>query len=170
MNQLPPECHSVYIGLGGNVANPAQTLRSGRIALAGQAGIQEKACSSLYRSTPMGPADQPDYVNAVMWIETTLTPIQLLDVLQAIENSHGRIRQGERWGPRTLDLDILLYDDLTMNESRLTLPHPGVTEREFVLYPLAEIAPAGLCIPGKGLLSDWLQRCPRRGLTVLPDV
>ena len=89
----------------------------------------------------MGPADQPAYVNAVCELKTSLDALQLLDALQAIELSHGRIRQGKRWGPRTLDLDILLYGDNVINEDRLEIPHPGITLRSFVLIPLLEIAP-----------------------------
>ncbi len=170
MHPRLPDFHSACIGLGSNLGSPVQTLRSARQAIANQPGIREKSFSSLYQSVPMGPADQPDYVNAVMIVDTTLAPLQLLDVLQAIENAHGRVRQGERWGPRTLDLDMLLYDELEMDDIRLKLPHPGMTEREFVLYPLAEIASADLNIPGKGNLSDWLARCSRKGLVVLSDV
>ncbi len=170
MRPPSPDLHRACIGLGGNLDSPVLALRSARQVIARQPGIQEVAFSSLYRSVPMGPVDQPDYVNAVMMVDTTLTPLQLLDVLQAIENAHGRVRQGERWGPRTLDLDILLYDDLEMDDIRLKLPHPGMTRREFVLYPLAEIVPADLNIPGQGCLSDWLAQCSPKGLMVLQDV
>jgi 2-amino-4-hydroxy-6-hydroxymethyldihydropteridine diphosphokinase len=126
------------------------------------------ACSSLYRSAPMGPANQPDYVNAVMAVETALAPLALLDALQALETAFGRVRHGERWGPRTLDLDILLYGSEILATDRLTVPHPGLAEREFVLYPLQEIAP-DLNIPGLGPLADLVRRCPRRGLSVIEE-
>ena len=90
----------------------------------------------------MGPQDQPDYINAVVKIQTRLTPIQLLDCTQAIELEQGRVRKDERWGPRTLDLDIILYGNEVIDSERLTIPHYGMKEREFVLYPLAEIAPS----------------------------
>lgn len=168
--QQPSEYRTAYIGFGGNLDHPAETIATARSVLANHEGIRELAFSSLYHSTPMGPADQPDYVNAVMAIATTLPPLALLDALQAVEQAHGRVRLGERWGPRTLDLDLLLYDQLQMNSDRLTIPHPGVAEREFVLYPLAEIAPPDFMIPGQGLLAERVRDCPRRGLRVLDDV
>jgi 2-amino-4-hydroxy-6-hydroxymethyldihydropteridine diphosphokinase len=116
----------------------------------------------------MGPADQPDYVNAVMAVDTTLEPLPLLDHLQAIETAHGRVRLGERWGPRTLDLDILVFGDQEIRTNRLQVPHSGMTEREFVLYPLMEVAP-DLAVPGVGLLYNLVDACPRRGLTVMAD-
>ena len=130
-----------YIGLGGNLDQPAARIRQARAALALLPNTREAAFSRLYRSAPMGPADQPDYVNAVMALDTELEPIALLDHLQAIENAQGRVRLGERWGPRTLDLDLLLYGDLHLDDPRLTLPHPRMRERAFVLRPLADIAP-----------------------------
>lgn len=107
----------------------------------------------------MGPADQPDYINAVAELSTELSPHALLDALQAIEQQHGRTRQGQRWGPRTLDLDILLYSDQQINDVRLQVPHPGIAMRSFVLYPLAEILP-GCDIPGMGSLQALLKNCP----------
>ncbi len=170
MQQPSPDYTTAYIGFGGNLNRPAETIAVARRVLAHHEGIQELTFSSLYHSTPMGPADQPDYVNAVMAIATTLQPLVLLDVLQSVENAQGRVRLGERWGPRTLDLDLLLYGALQMHTDRLTVPHPGIAEREFVLYPLAEIAPPDLDIPGAGSLATLVQRCPRRGLRVLDDV
>jgi len=170
MQAQSPERIAAYIGLGGNLENPAAAIRSARTVLAGSPGIRESAFSRLYHSTPLGPSDQPDYVNAVMAIETALAPLALLDLLQSVENTHGRVRAGERWGPRTLDLDLLLYGELEMSSTRLTLPHPGIAEREFVLYPLADVAPPTLSIPGRGILRELLQHCPRRGLKELDDV
>jgi 2-amino-4-hydroxy-6-hydroxymethyldihydropteridine diphosphokinase len=155
-----------YIGLGGNLGDAAETVRVARRAIAAAPGVRELACSSLYRSAPMGPSDQPDYVNAVMAVATTLAPLELLHALQRIEQSHGRVRTGERWGPRTLDLDLLLYDDLVLDTEVLTLPHPGIAEREFVLYPLAEIAP-DLHIPERGPLRELVRNCPLRRLAVI---
>jgi 2-amino-4-hydroxy-6-hydroxymethyldihydropteridine diphosphokinase len=158
---------TAYIGLGSNLAEPLAQLRQARQALAQTAGLRERACSSFYRSAPMGPVDQPDYVNAVMAVATELPPHELLNTLQALESSQGRVRLGERWGPRTLDLDILLYGEMMIADPILTVPHPGLAQREFVLYPLQEIAPPDLCIPGLGLLSELTRHCPRRGLAVI---
>lgn len=151
-----------YIGLGSNLSDPGRQVRSALGTLSEHHAIQLLRHSALYLSPPMGPADQPDYVNAVAALETRLAPHRLLDLLQAIEQQQGRVR-GERWGPRTLDLDILLYGDRLISDARLTLPHPGIAERAFVLYPLQEIAP-DLEIPGLGTLSGLLQHCPRGGL------
>lgn len=161
-----PDPVVAYIGLGGNLDDPAGRIRAARSQIIATTGIREIAFSSLYRSAPMGPADQPDYVNAAMAIETTLAPLDLLRELQAIETAFGRVRLGERWGPRTLDLDILLYGTATIASEQLTVPHPGLSVREFVLYPLLEIAPE-LVIPGLGALVDLTRQCPRRGLSVM---
>lgn len=157
-----------YIGLGGNLDDPAGRIKAARAAIRALTGVSEAGFSSLYRSAPMGPRDQPDYVNAVMAVDTTLAPLDLLDQVQAIETAAGRVRQGERWGPRTLDLDLLLYGDRAIRSERLTVPHPGLAAREFVLYPLREIAPE-LEIPGLGRLSELCASCPIRSLTVLDD-
>lgn len=157
-----------YIGLGGNLDAPLTRLRAARTAIAALAGVREVACSSFYRSAPLGPSEQPDYMNAVMAVATTLAPLDLLQQLQAIETAFGRVRSGERWGPRTLDLDLLLYGDTLLDSERLTIPHPGLAHREFVLYPLQEIAPE-LLIPGLGPVADLVRDCPRRGLTVVAD-
>lgn len=122
--------------------------------------------SSLYESKPMGPSNQPDYVNAVVSIKTELEPLMLLDALQMIETGHGRVRNSLRWGPRTLDLDILLFGQKVINQPRLIIPHPGLHERAFVMYPLQEICPE-LNIPGKGPLSSLLKNCPADGLKKL---
>jgi len=114
------------------------------------------------------PADQPAYINAVARLETQLSVTALLDALQAIEAQHGRVRSGERWGPRTLDLDILLYGDAQIDTPRLRVPHPGLAERNFVLQPLAEIAPM-LEIPGLGALRDLVMRCVVAGLERLTE-
>lgn len=155
-----------YIGLGGNLEQPVETILAARGFIAAMPGTREMAFSGLYRSAPMGPQDQPEYVNAVMAVSTTLAPLELLDAMQGIENNAGRVR-ALRWGPRTLDLDVLLYGDEIIRQERLEVPHPGFgQQREFVLYPLAEIAP-DLEVPGYGLLSDLLLDCPRRGLELM---
>ncbi|MCB1756273.1 MAG: 2-amino-4-hydroxy-6-hydroxymethyldihydropteridine diphosphokinase, partial [Gammaproteobacteria bacterium] len=112
---------------------------------------------SLYRSSPMGPADQPDFINAVVKAVTGFSALDLLDRLQAIEQQMGRVRDGQRWGPRVIDLDLLLFGSETIATPRLTVPHYGLAERAFVLVPLAEINP-GLMIPGQGALQGLLER------------
>jgi 2-amino-4-hydroxy-6-hydroxymethyldihydropteridine diphosphokinase len=156
-----------YIGLGGNLDNTLELIASARRAIAAVPGIRELAFSSLYRSAPMGNVDQPDFVNAVIAVETYLAPHDLLKVLQMIEVSHGRVRTGLRWGPRTLDLDLLIYGHQQISDESLTVPHAGIADREFVLYPLAEIAPPNLAIPGCGVLSNLVTACPRRGLEAI---
>lgn len=129
-----------YIGLGSNLADPARQIQLAVDAIASIPESKISTVSSLYFSRPMGPPDQPDYMNAVLALETNLAPLALLDHLQAIENKAGRVRKDNRWGPRILDLDILLFDNQVINNERLTVPHYGMKEREFVLLPLAEIS------------------------------
>ena len=152
-----------YIGLGSNLAEPATQIKSARYAVDAIEGVQELAFSSLYHSLPMGPQDQPDYVNAVMCVTTELSPLNFLYSLQKIENDQGRLRKGEQWGPRTLDLDVLMYGDQEINVPDLIVPHKGLDERSFVLYPLFEIAPQ-LFVPGKGSIIDLIAKCPLSGL------
>ncbi|MGR8933211.1 MAG: 2-amino-4-hydroxy-6-hydroxymethyldihydropteridine diphosphokinase [Gammaproteobacteria bacterium] len=157
-----------YIGLGSNLAGPVEQIIQARAAIQQLCGIKEQAFSSLYRSKPMGPQDQPDYVNAVMAIKTNMPPLELLSALQTIETQQGRVRTEERWGARTLDLDILLYGDRQFDMPELTVPHRGIAERAFVLYPLHEIAP-DLTIPGLGALSGLLVHCSCVGLQRIAD-
>ena len=152
-----------YIGLGSNLAEPVAQIKSARTAIASITGVRELAFSSLYHSLPMGPQDQPDYVNAVMCISTDLSPLDLLHSLQNIENDQGRVRKSERWGARTLDLDVLIYGDQKIDLPDLTVPHSGLEERSFVLYPLFEITPQ-LFVPGKGPITDLIAKCPLSGL------
>lgn len=156
-----------YIGLGGNLDDPVGHVKQARQAIAALPGVAEIAFSALYRSEPVGPQDQPDYINAVMRISSELSALDLLRQLQQIENAHGRLRL-VRWGARTLDLDVLLYDQRIINEPDLIVPHPELPKRAFVLYPLAEVAPAELSIPGLGLLAELLAACPMAGLQRLP--
>jgi 2-amino-4-hydroxy-6-hydroxymethyldihydropteridine diphosphokinase len=156
----------VYIGLGSNLDNPEIQVKTAIEALACLPQTRLQARSSLYRSAPMGPQDQPDYLNAVVELCTGLDPEALLDNLQAIERAQGRVR-GQHWGPRTLDLDILLYGEDVLATERLTIPHPGIAERSFVLVPLAEINDQ-LEIPGLGAVQSLLKRCHRAGLLRLP--
>jgi 2-amino-4-hydroxy-6-hydroxymethyldihydropteridine diphosphokinase len=116
------------------------------------------AASPLYRSRPMGPQDQPDFINAAACLETVRPPMRLLAELQRLEAAHGRQRHGERWGPRPLDLDLLIFGLARINTSNLTVPHPGLAVRNFVLYPLADIAPRDLRVPGYGRLDALLAR------------
>ncbi|MDX1676405.1 2-amino-4-hydroxy-6-hydroxymethyldihydropteridine diphosphokinase [Arsukibacterium sp.] len=160
--------YQVYIGLGANLANPVMQLQNAIAALHQLADSKVVAVSGFYGSRPMGPQDQPDYVNAVARLNTRLTPLALLDALQQIERQQGRQRKAERWGPRSIDLDILLYANHTITSERLTVPHYGLTQREFVLYPLADIAPA-LILPCGTPLQALLQRVPLNGLEKLTE-
>lgn len=155
-----------YIGLGSNLDDPEGQLLQAIEALRSLPQSRLTAVSPLYRSRPMGPADQPDYVNAVAMIDTCLEPLPLLDALQAIELQQGRVRSGERWGPRTLDLDLLLYGAETIEHERLTVPHPGIKERLFVLRPLFDLAPE-LLLPDGSAVARLLEACPDDGLEPL---
>ena len=156
---------TAYIALGANLEDPVVQVRAGLAALATLPDTQLLMQSSLYRTAPVGYADQPDFINAVAAVDTELSPRELLDALLAIELNHGRVRQFAN-APRTLDLDVLLYDDVEVNESGLTIPHPRMHERAFVLAPLAEIAP--LCeIPGHGRVSELLRSLDPQGVTRL---
>lgn len=146
-----------YVGLGSNLANPPVQIESGLRAIAALPRSRLSARSRLYRSAPWGRRDQPEFVNAVASLDTALGPRELLDALLAIERSAGRERGAGRWGPRTLDLDILAYADVQCDEPGLHLPHPHAHERAFVLLPLAEIAP-DLLIPGHGTVVDLASR------------
>lgn len=159
----------VYIGLGSNLAEPREQLRGALRALAAISLTRLVAVSSLYVSDPLGPPDQPRYNNAVAVLDTELAPIELLDALQAIERAQGRERKAERWGPRTLDLDILLFGDRKLDEPRLTVPHYHLHARAFVLYPLAEVAPEALQLADGRRLADLLAACPFEGLERLND-
>ncbi len=152
-----------YIAVGSNLVDPVAKAQRGIKAVSDIADILLVNSSSLYRSTPMGPQDQPDYINAVIQICTDLSPMALLDTLQQIELQHGRVRKDNRWGPRTLDLDILLYGNQVIDTPRLVIPHYGMKTREFVLYPLQEIAPE-LILPGGDSINSLIQTCPLNGL------
>lgn len=158
----------VYIGLGSNLAEPLQQLRAALDAIAHLPQSCLQAQSSFYISDPLGPADQPRYVNAVAALDTELEPWQLLDALQRIEHEQGRVRKAERWGPRTLDLDILLFGERVLDDERLTVPHYHMHARPFVLYPLAELV-TELQLPDGRSLSALLDACPFSGLERLPQ-
>lgn len=155
-----------FIGLGSNLNDPIHQVKSALQALATDARIRFVKHSPLYRSEPVGPAGQPDYINAVAEIFTALSPYELLDLLQQIEQDHQRVRQ-VRWGPRTLDLDLLLYGDELLNTERLTLPHPHMTVRNFVLRPLADLDEK-LSLPGGEKIINYLADCPMGSLEQLP--
>lgn len=155
-----------YIGLGANLTEPVAQLQRAVQALKQLPNSQLGRVSCFYSSKPMGPQDQPDYVNAVAALDTALSAAELLAALQQIEQQQGRQRKAERWGPRTLDLDILLYGQQQIATSTLTVPHYGMTTREFVLYPLAEIAP-DLVLPDGTVLTQLLQQVPLNGLQPL---
>jgi len=156
-----------FIGLGSNLNDPERQLRRACRELESLPHSRGRGCSSLYRSRPLGPQNQPDFVNAVVELSTALAPQQLLRQLQRIESSHGRVRSGERWGPRPLDLDLLLFGERIIRTPSLTVPHPGLTERAFVLYPLLEVAGPALQIPGRGPLGPLVAACDRGGLRKL---
>ncbi|MCG9596441.1 2-amino-4-hydroxy-6-hydroxymethyldihydropteridine diphosphokinase [Vibrio sp. Isolate25] len=156
---------TAYIAVGSNLADPVAQAESAIDALKKLPRSEFSQASMLYSSTPMGPQNQPDYINAVVEIHTELTPFELLDRTQAIEQEQGRVRKDERWGPRTLDLDIVLYGNEVIDSERLTVPHYGMKEREFVLYPLAEIAP-NLTLPCGTRLEDLLKVVAQNGLRI----
>lgn len=160
-----------WIGLGSNLAgklaSPQAHILQAFEELAALPSSKLLARSSLYCSPPMGPPDQPDFINAVARLRTELLPDALLDALQGIETAHNRVRE-RRWGARTLDLDILLYGSGQIHSSRLSIPHPGIGERAFVLYPLREIAP-GLQVPGLGSVDELAANVAADGLEILRD-
>ncbi|MGO4324381.1 2-amino-4-hydroxy-6-hydroxymethyldihydropteridine diphosphokinase [Pseudomonas sp. KB_12] len=156
----------IYIGMGSNLAEPAEQLRSAVQALAQLPDTQLLGVSAFYQSDSLLPG-QPRYTNAVAALDSRLAPLDLLDALQAIETGQGRERL-ERWGPRTLDLDILLFGDRLIDEPRLKVPHYHMQARAFVLYPLAELAPADLRLADGRSLKDLLAACPFAGLERLP--
>ncbi|TWC10648.1 MULTISPECIES: 2-amino-4-hydroxy-6-hydroxymethyldihydropteridine diphosphokinase [unclassified Pseudomonas] len=157
----------IYIGMGSNLAEPAAQLRNALQALANLPDSRFVDVSAFYQSDSLLPG-QPRYTNAVAALDSQLAPLDLLDALQAIETGQGRERL-ERWGPRTLDLDILLYGDRLIDEPRLKVPHYHMHARAFVLYPLAELAPADLRLADGRLLQDLLAACPFVGLERVPS-
>lgn len=153
---MAAQTHTACVALGANIGEPLRQIEAGFAALAALPGTRLLARSSLYRSAPVGYADQPDFINAVAMIETTLAPHALLDAVLAIERVNGRVREFPN-APRTLDLDIVLYGDVVLQEPGLTIPHARMLERAFVMVPLAEIAPDTV-MPGQGRVSDLARR------------
>lgn len=158
--------NQVFIGIGSNLSKPEQQVRNAVTLIEQLPHVKITQVSALYFSRPMGPQEQPNYINAVVSIDTQLEPLALLDALQAIENKAGRVRKENRWGARILDLDILLFNTQTINNERLTVPHYGMKEREFVLIPLAEIAPK-LILPSGENVSDLCESIEKNGLKIL---
>ena len=144
-----------YIGLGANLGDRETTIERAVRLLDDVGGVEVVAVSTLRETEPWGPVEQPPYLNGAAAVETALAPRALLEVLLDVERRLGRVRDGERYGPRTIDLDLLLFGDLELDETGLTLPHPHLHERRFVLEPLAEIAPA-LVVPGHGPVVQLL--------------
>lgn len=162
-----------FVGLGANLADPERQLALAVSTLVGFPEIRLTAVSPVYRSAPLGPPGQPDYLNAVAELETTLAPLELLDVLQAAETRQGRQR-GERWGPRTIDLDILLYGDQRIELPRLQVPHPQLARRNFVLQPLCDLCGSDYVLPDGVVLGTLVARCEggeltRTAITLDPD-
>ena len=154
-----------FIGLGSNLGEPSEQVNAGIAAISELEGVRLTGQSSLYRSEPMGPKDQPDYCNAVIRLETELGPLELLAQLQDVEASAGRDRSGPRWGPRTLDLDLLMHGDLRIASKQIQLPHPGIADRNFVLIPLAELAPS-VEVPGLGEVGSLADIRGQQGLSL----
>lgn len=154
---------AAYIGIGSNLDGPLQQVQRALQELAAIPDTRLVQASPWYQSLAVGPGEQPNYVNGVALLETTLEAHALLDQLQAIEQAHERVRE-IRWGPRTLDLDLLLYGSDTIQTERLSVPHPYLTQRNFVLYPLADIAPQ-LILPSGDSLASLLAGCPPEGLS-----
>ncbi len=155
--------HPAYIGVGSNLDDPRAQVLKAFAELAKLPGTRVVLTSPIYRSRPFGPVEQPDFSNAVVGVLTQLEPRALLAGLHALEAAQGRPRQRERWGPRVIDLDVLVYGQERLDDPQLTLPHPGIVERNFVLYPLADIAPE-LHIPGLGRAIELKGRVTSDGL------
>ncbi len=144
-----------HVGLGANLGEREETLRRALELLAATDGVEVAAVSSFRETDPVGYLDQPRFLNAAAELETSLSPRELLEALLAVERELGRTREGARFGPRTVDLDLLLYDGVQLDDPGLTLPHPRLHERRFALEPLAELDPE-LVVPGRGRVTDLL--------------
>ena len=152
-----------YVALGSNLCDPGRQVEGAFQALEALADARLVACSSLWRSLPLGPQDQPEFVNAAAGLVTTLEPHDFLASLNALERRLGKKEPAVRWGPRVIDLDLLVYADLRVDEPGLTLPHPGLHQRNFVLYPLSEIA-AELWVPGLARVCRLRERVSSAGI------
>ena len=143
-----------YVGLGANLGDREANIRRAVELVGSSPDVEVVGVSSLHETEPWGPVEQPSYLNGALALETELGPLALLDLLLDVERRLGRVR-GERWGPRTIDLDLLLYEELSVDEPGLTLPHPRLHERRFALEPLFELAPDAV-VPGRGSVSEML--------------
>ena len=161
------QSHDVYIAIGSNIENPVIQVCSAIKSLQQESKVSVEKVSSWYKSTAVGPSGQPDYLNGVVYIKTQLNPENLLNLLKKIENFHGRKRK-IKWGARSLDLDIILFDDLNINSLNLVIPHPMATQRNFVIYPLAEINHS-IKIHDK-TIKEIQQQLDSNGLTKLSNI
>jgi len=161
-----PQTATVALGLGSNMGDRQNHITLALDSLAMHPGIDMIAVSGLYETPPWGKTDQPAFLNAAVLIETDLAPRTLLEAVLGIERSLGRVR-GQLWGPRTIDVDILLYGDTKVDEPGLTIPHPRIHERAFVIRPLADVLP-GAVIAGRSV-SDWLQTLDVSGIETVAD-
>ncbi len=152
----------VFVALGSNLAEPARQLSLALARLGGHPAISQLTPSSLYESEPWGNPDQPAFINAVTELRTSLEPDEFLALLLDTERRQGRVRNGHRWGPRVVDLDLLAWGDRRISQTGLKVPHPQLAGRRFVLLPWAEIAPE-FQVPGLGRVQDLLERCPDTG-------
>jgi len=152
MNAQRLRWQPAYIGIGSNLDEPADQVRKAIDDLKELPDCMVTGVSALYLSAPLGPQNQPDFINAAVAMLTQKTPHHLLEALQIIEDAHGRRRDGQHWGPRTLDLDLLVFGDMRVSDEVLTVPHPSIRERNFVLLPLCELAPQ-LTVPGVGTVT-----------------
>ena len=155
--------HRAWVGLGSNLGDPVRQLRAALDAMSGSPGLAVLGRSSLYRARAWGDPQQADFLNAVIGLEVAMGATQLLDALLDIELMLGRTRGSRRWGPRTIDLDLLLFDDCILDSERLVLPHPRMHERAFVLVPLLELC-GDIDIPGQGVASACLERIGTEGV------
>jgi 2-amino-4-hydroxy-6-hydroxymethyldihydropteridine diphosphokinase len=155
-----------YVALGSNLDDPASQVRAAFMRLGQLAECRLVLRSPLYRTLPLGEQDQPHFINAVAGMLTTLDPLQMLHTLKALEQSMGRLQPVIRWGPRRIDLDLLMHGDTAITGEQLTLPHPGVPERNFVLYPWRAIA-AEVRVPGLGRVGELAARLNSQGLELV---
>ncbi|HJP04862.1 MAG: 2-amino-4-hydroxy-6-hydroxymethyldihydropteridine diphosphokinase [Chromatiales bacterium] len=154
----PKHWSPAYVGIGSNLEDPASQVRAALDGLAELRDSRLVAASDLYRNPPLGPRDQPDYVNAAAGLLTRLSPEDLLAELHGLEKRQGRTRvKGDHWGPRIIDLDLLVFGRRIIHKPGLNLPHPGISERNFVLFPLCDIAPT-LAVPGQGIVFQLAQQ------------
>jgi 2-amino-4-hydroxy-6-hydroxymethyldihydropteridine diphosphokinase len=158
--------HKTYIAIGSNLDDPIKQVKSGIKQLSKLPKSHLISVSQLYQSPPIESDDQPDYINAVVKLETSLAAHDLLTELERIEFAHGRTRNTRRWGPRTLDLDLILFDDLSINTSRLIVPHPEFHKRAFVLVPLYEIEPE-LTLPSGKKLQELIDELSEKNLSII---